>query len=53
MKMKMIMIRRRMAVPGNFLGLRKGINFAPIANAIGGPNMNPLASIPVHIHEHL
>lgn len=32
--------------PGNFLGLRKGTNFAPIANAIAGPNMNPLASTP-------
>lgn len=24
-----------------------GTNLAPIAKAIGGPNMNPLASIPV------
>jgi len=33
-------------IPGNFLGFRKGTNFAPIAKAIGGPNMNPLASTP-------
>lgn len=32
--------------PGSFLGLRKGMNLAPIANATAGPNMKPLASIP-------
>lgn len=32
--------------PGSFLGLRKGMNLAPMANAIAGPNINPLASIP-------
>jgi hypothetical protein len=32
--------------PGSFLGLRRGMNLAPIANAIAGPNMKPLASIP-------
>ena len=39
-------------IPGNFLGLRRGTNFAPIANAIAGPNINPLASTPgmqVHV----
>jgi hypothetical protein len=35
-----------MEVPGNFLGFLKGTNFAPIAKAIAGPNMNPLASTP-------
>lgn len=33
-------------IPGNFLGFLKGTNFAPIANAMGGPNMKPRASIP-------
>lgn len=33
-------------IPGNFLGLRRGTNFAPIAKAIDGPNMNPRASTP-------
>lgn len=33
-------------IPGNFLGFRNGTNFAPMANAIEGPNMNPRASIP-------
>jgi len=33
-------------IPGSFRGLRKGTNFAPMPNAIEGPNMNPLASIP-------
>jgi len=32
--------------PGSFLGLRSGMNLAPIANAIARPNMKPLASIP-------
>lgn len=35
-----------MGIPGSFPGLRNGTNFAPIAKAIDGPNMNPLASIP-------
>lgn len=33
-------------IPGNFFGFLKGTNFAPIAKAIGGPNINPRASIP-------
>lgn len=33
-------------IPGNLLGFLMGTNFAPIANAIGGPNIKPLASIP-------
>lgn len=33
-------------VPGNFFGFLNGTNFAPIASAIGGPNIKPLASIP-------
>lgn len=33
--------------PGNFFGFLKGTNFAPMAKAIGGPKMNPLASTPV------
>lgn len=33
-------------LPGSFLGFLKGTNFAPIANAIGGPNIKPRASIP-------
>jgi len=33
-------------IPGNFPGLHNGTNFAPIAKAIEGPNMNPLASTP-------
>lgn len=36
------------SIPGNFLGFLMGTNFAPIASAIGGPNMNPLASTPAH-----
>lgn len=35
----------KMDVPGSFFGFLRGTNFAPIANAIGGPNMNPRASI--------
>lgn len=35
-----------MILPGNFLGLRNGTNFAPRAKAMEGPNMNPLASTP-------
>ena len=27
-----------------------GTNFAPMANAIGGPNIKPLASIPAESH---
>lgn len=34
-------------LPGSFLGFLKGTNFAPIANAMGGPKMKPLASIPI------
>lgn len=33
-------------IPGNLFGFLKGTNFAPIAKAIGGPNINPRASIP-------
>lgn len=33
-------------LPGNFFGFLNGTNFAPIARAIGGPNIKPLASIP-------
>lgn len=33
-------------LPGNFLGFLSGTNFAPIANAMGGPNIKPRASIP-------
>ena len=33
-------------LPGNFFGFLKGTNLAPIAKAIGGPKINPLASIP-------
>lgn len=33
-------------VPGSFFGFLKGTNFAPIANAMGGPNIKPRASIP-------
>lgn len=33
-------------IPGNLLGFLIGTNLAPIANAIGGPNINPLASTP-------
>jgi hypothetical protein len=36
----------RWTSPGSFLGLRNGMNLAPMANAMAGPNMNPLASIP-------
>lgn len=44
------MIQRRLSqdekIPGNLFGFLKGTNFAPIAKAIGGPNINPRASIP-------
>jgi len=33
-------------IPGNFLGFLIGTNFAPIAKAIGGPKIKPLASTP-------
>lgn len=33
-------------IPGNFLGFLMGTNFAPIAKAMGGPNIKPLASMP-------
>jgi hypothetical protein len=33
-------------IPGNLLGFLIGTNFAPIANAMGGPKIKPLASIP-------
>lgn len=36
----------RWKLPGSFLGFLKGTNFAPMAKAIGGPNIKPLASIP-------
>lgn len=36
--------------PGNFLGFLNGTNFAPMAKAIGGPNIKPLASIPALCH---
>ncbi len=35
-----------MKIPGNFPGFVEGTNFAPIANAIGGPKIKPRASIP-------
>lgn len=36
----------RWKLPGSFLGFLNGTNFAPMAKAIGGPNIKPLASIP-------
>lgn len=33
-------------IPGNFPLFRSGTNLAPIAKAIQGANINPLASIP-------
>lgn len=44
-------------LPGNFFGFLRGINLAPIANAMGGPNIKPRASIPdykthIYISEH-
>ena len=36
----------RKNLPGSFFRFLKGTNFAPIANAIGGPNIKPRASIP-------
>ena len=33
-------------IPGNFFGFLNGTNFAPIANAMGGPKIKPRASIP-------
>ena len=39
-------------IPGNLFGFLIGTNFAPIANAIGGPNIKPLASIPAP-YQHL
>lgn len=41
--------RKHENIPGNLFGFLKGTNFAPIAKAIGGPNMNPRASIPGNI----
>lgn len=38
-------------VPGNFFGFLRGTNFEPMAKAIGGPNIKPLASIPVMINK--
>lgn len=38
-------------VPGNLLGFLIGTNLAPIASAMGGPNIKPLASTPVK-HKH-
>lgn len=48
-------------LPGNFFGFLIGTNFAPIAKAMGGPNIKPLASIPLciinftirKIHKHI
>ena len=42
----LILVVTYKSIPGNFPGLRKGTNLAPIANAIEGPNINPLASTP-------
>lgn len=44
-------------LPGNFFGFLRGTNLAPIANAMGGPNIKPRASIPecktdIYISEH-
>lgn len=33
-------------LPGNFFGFLSGTNLASSAKAIGGPKMNPLASMP-------
>jgi hypothetical protein len=40
-------VKNNVNIPGNFFGFLNGTNFAPIANAIGGPKIKPLASIPV------
>jgi hypothetical protein len=50
-------MKRLQNIPGNFFGFLIGTNFAPMANAMGGPKMNPLASTPDFdgtemIHEH-
>ena len=39
-------ISKRIKLPGSFFGFLRGTNFAPIANAIGGPKTKPRASIP-------
>lgn len=39
-------------IPGNFLGFLIGTNFAPIAKAIGGPKIKPLASTPALCHKY-
>jgi len=39
-------------MPGNLLGFLMGTNFAPIANAMGGPNIKPLASTPALGHKY-
>lgn len=38
-------------IPGNLFGFLIGTNFAPIANAMGGPNIKPLASTPEKCHQ--
>lgn len=38
-------------IPGNLLGFLMGTNFAPIASAMGGPNIKPLASTPTSCHQ--
>lgn len=48
---KICLINWENEVPGNFLGFLKGTNFAPIAKAIGGPKIKPLASIPVKMEK--
>lgn len=41
----------QMKIPGSFPGFLKGTNLAPIANAMGGPKMNPRASTPARTIE--
>ena len=50
-------IQCKTILPGNLLGFLMGTNFAPIASAMGGPNIKPLASTPaicmmVRIHKY-
>jgi len=42
----MLKEQSKLYIPGNFFGFLNGTNFAPIANAMGGPKIKPLASIP-------
>lgn len=44
--------RYKTYIPGNLLGFLMGTNFAPIANAMGGPNIKPLASTPALGHRY-